>query len=195
MNIYSTTLFLHIVGALGLFVALGLEWTGLSQLRSVMTLEQVRPWMGILRNVRKVGFVSMMTTVITGIYMMVTVWAGAPWLIVTVGSLVLMIVLAQAITAPRMSTIGKALVAEKAPSSPILSALANDPLLSISIQTRVAIALGIIVLKIAKPELGESILTIAIATVLGCASVFPTGRLFGRRPQSQPTTSSLEKNL
>jgi len=195
MNIYSTTLFLHIVGALGLFVALGLEWTGLSQLRSVMTLEQVRPWMGILRNVRKVGFVSMMTTVITGIYMMVTVWAGAPWLIVTVGSLVLMIVLAQAITAPRMSAIGKALVAEKAPSSPILSALANDPLLSISIQTRVAIALGIIVLKIAKPELGESILTIAIATVLGFASVLPTGRLSARRPQSQPTTSSLEKNL
>ena len=30
---YSIALFVHIVGALGFFVALGLEWTGLSQIR------------------------------------------------------------------------------------------------------------------------------------------------------------------
>jgi hypothetical protein len=86
MNNYSIALYLHIVGALGFFVALGLEWTGLSQLRSVMTIEQVRGWMGILKNVRKVGFVSMLTTVITGIYLMVRVWGGEAWIIVTVGS-------------------------------------------------------------------------------------------------------------
>ena len=39
MNDYSIALFLHIVGALGFFVALGLEWTGLRQIRSAMTLE------------------------------------------------------------------------------------------------------------------------------------------------------------
>ena len=49
MNDYSIALFLHIVGALGLFMALGLEWTGLWQIRSAMTTEQVRGWMGILR--------------------------------------------------------------------------------------------------------------------------------------------------
>ena len=42
MNAYTIVLFLHIVGALGFFVALGLEWTGLSQLQSAMSLEQVR---------------------------------------------------------------------------------------------------------------------------------------------------------
>ena len=41
MNDYSIALFLHIVGALGFFVALGLEWTGLGQIRSAMTLERV----------------------------------------------------------------------------------------------------------------------------------------------------------
>ena len=51
MNDYSIALFLHIVGTLGFFLALGLEWTGLSQIRSAMTLEQVRSWMGILKNV------------------------------------------------------------------------------------------------------------------------------------------------
>ena len=176
MNIYLIALFLHIVGALGFFVALGLEWTGLSQIRSAMTLEQVRAWMGILKNVRKVAFVSMLTTVITGIYMMVTVWGGEAWIIVTLGSLILVIALAQVITAPRMAAIGQALVSEKGPLSKTFHSLANRPLLWISIQSRVAIALGIVFLKIAKPDLGGSLLTIGVAIVLGLASALPMPR-------------------
>jgi uncharacterized membrane protein len=170
MNNYSIALFLHIVGALGFFVALSLEWTGLSQLRSAKTLEQVRAWMGILKNVRKVGFVSMLTAVITGIYLMVRFWGGEAWLIVTVGSLVLIIALAQAVTAPRMAAIGQALGAEKGSISQNFHNLANNPLLWISIQTRAAIALGIVFLKIAKPDLGGSLLTIGVAILLGVVS-------------------------
>ena len=36
MNYYSIALFLHVVGALGFFVVLGLEWTSLRQLRCVV---------------------------------------------------------------------------------------------------------------------------------------------------------------
>jgi len=176
MNNYSIALFLHIVGAVGFFVALGLEWTGLSQLRSAMALEQVRGGMSTLKNVRKVGFVSMLTTVVTGIYMMLTVWGGAAWIIVTLGSLVLVIGLAQVVTAPRMAAIGRALVAEKGPLSNTFHSLANQPLLSISIQIRVAIALGIIFLKIAKPDLGGSLLVIGVAIVLGLVSALPMPR-------------------
>jgi hypothetical protein len=176
MDDNSIALFLHIVGALGFFVALGLEWTGLSQIRSAMTLEQVRAWMGILKNVRKVGFVSMLTTVITGIYMMVTDWGGEAWIIVTVGSLVLVIAIAQVVTAPRMAAIGQTLVTEQGPFSKTFHSLANHPLLSISIQTRVAIALGIVFLKTAKPDLGGSLLTIGVAIVLGLASALPMPR-------------------
>jgi hypothetical protein len=176
MSIYLIALFLHIVGALGFFVALGLEWTGLSQIRSAMTLEQVRAWMGILKNVRKVGFVSMLTTVITGIYMMVTVWGGEAWIIVTLGSLVLVIALAQVVTAPRMAAIGQALTTEKGPLSKTFHSLASRPLLWISLQSRVAIALGIVFLKIAKPDLGGSLLTIGVAIILGLASALPMPR-------------------
>jgi len=176
MNIYSIALFLHIVGALGFFVALGLEWTGLSQIRSVMTLELVRAWMGVLKNVRKVGFASMLTTVITGFYMMARYWGGVSWIYVTLGSLVLVIALGQAVTAPRMAAIGQALVAGKGQLSQNFHSLANHPLLWISIQTRVAIALGIVLLKIVKPDLGGSLLTIGVAIILGFASALPLPR-------------------
>jgi len=176
MNAYSIALFLHIVGAVGFFVALGLEWTGLWQIRSAMTPEQVRGWMGILKSVRKVGFASMLTTVITGIYMMVTDWGAEAWIIITVGSLVLVIGLAQVVTGPRMAAIGQALSAEKGPLSRTFHSLANHPLLSISIQTRVAIALGIVFLKTVKPDWGGSLLTAGIAIVLGVASAMPMPR-------------------
>ncbi|HMN29645.1 MAG TPA: hypothetical protein PKE45_15960 [Caldilineaceae bacterium] len=176
MNSYSIALFLHIVSALGFFLALGLEWTGLWQLRNTMSLEQAHTWMSIFKSTRKVGFVAMLTTVITGIYMMVMYWGSQPWLIVTVGSLILVIVLAQAVTAPRMAAIGRALAMEKGAASKSWQNLANHPLLWVSIQARMAIALGIVFLKIAKPDLAGSLFAIGIAVVLGVASALPMSR-------------------
>ncbi len=170
MDGYSIALFLHIVGAVGLFVALGLEWTGLSQIRRAMTIEQVRGWMGILKNVRKIGFISMLAAVITGFFMMVIGWGVVAWIIVTVGSLVLVIILGQMLTAPRMAIIGRSLATEKTPLSQTFHNLVNQPLLWISIQTRVAIVLGIVFLKVVKPDLVGSLLTIGVAIVLGLAS-------------------------
>ena len=176
MNAYSIALFLHIVGAVGIFVALSLEWTGLWQIRSAVAPQQVGGWMRILKSVRKFGFASMLTTVVTGIYMILTAWGGEAWIMVTVGSLVLMIALAQVVTAPRMAALGRALATEKVPLSQAFHSLANQPLLWISLQTRVAIALGIVFLKIAKPDWGGSLITIGVAIVLGVASALPIPR-------------------
>jgi hypothetical protein len=176
MSGYAIALFLHIVGALGIFVALGLEWTGLWQMRSATSPEPVRAWLGILRSTQKVGFVSMLAAVASGAYMMATVWGGTAWLIVTIASLVLVIGLAQALTRPRMAAIGRALAMAKGLDRPNWQRLANHPLLWISIQTRAAIALGIIFLKIARPDLGGSLLVMGAAIVLGLASARPLPR-------------------
>jgi len=141
-----------------------------------MTPEQVRGWMGILKSVRKFGFASMLTAVITGIYMMVTEWGSVAWIYVSLGALVLLIVLSVALTGPRMAAIGQALATEKAGLSQSFHSLANHPLLWISIQTRVAIALGIVFLKTAKPDLVGSLLTIGVAIVFGYVSALPMPR-------------------
>ena len=176
MDAYSIVLFVHIVGVLGLFVALGLEWTGLRQIRSAIIPEQVRAWMGILKSTRGFGFASMGTTVITGIYMMLTDTGLVPWLYVSIGALVLVILLSVRVTAPRMVAIGMDLAIEKGTLSKTFHDLANQPLLWISIQTRVALALGIVFLKITKPELVGSLLTVGVAIVLSIASALPMPR-------------------
>lgn len=176
MNVYSIALFLHVVGALGLSVALGLEWTGLQQIRNAVLPEQVRIWMGILKATNKVGFPSMLAAVLTGIYMVLKVWGWLPWLIVTIGSLILVIILSVVLSRPRMVAIGQALATEKGLVSQTFHSLVNHPLLWISIWTRVAIVLGIVFLKIAKPDLVGSLLTVGVAIVLGIASALPMVR-------------------
>jgi hypothetical protein len=176
MNDYSIALFFHIVGALGFFVALGLEWTGLWQIGSATTSELVRAWMRISKSARRLGIASMLMILVSGSYMMATVWGGVAWIFVSLGALVLGVVLTLALTGPRMAAMGRALATEKGSVSKTFHNLANHPLLWISIQTRAAIALGIVFLKTAKPDVGGSLLTLGIAIVLGLASALPVPR-------------------
>jgi hypothetical protein len=176
MSNYSIALFLHIAGALGFFVVLGLEWIGLSQVRRAGLPDEARAILRTVKSADRLGFISMPTTIITGIYMLLTVWGWIPWIIVVLGALVLEIVLFVALAKPRMATIEQALAAETEFVSQKFRDLVNDPVLWISIQTRVAIMLGIVFLKIAKPDLIGSLVTIGIAIALGLASTLPVLR-------------------
>ena len=75
-----------------------------------------------------------------------------------------------------MAAIGQALIAGKGTLPANFHNLASQPLLWISIQTRVALALGIVFLKTAKPDLSGSLLTIGVAIVIGLASTLPVVR-------------------
>jgi predicted lysophospholipase L1 biosynthesis ABC-type transport system permease subunit len=184
MNYYSLALFFHIVGTLGFFVALGLEWVGLRQMRNATTIDQVRQGMRISGSTRKLGMASMLTILVFGFYLAAVAWGGPAWIIVTLGVIVVLFALSLALTGPRMADLGRALASEKGPLSPSLQQLASHPLLWISIQTRVAMALGIVFLMTVKPGLGGSLLTIGVATVLGLAFSLPMTR--SQRVQERP---------
>jgi hypothetical protein len=173
MNDYSIALFWHIVGALGFFVALGLEWMSLGHVRRATTAEQVRERMHLSNNAHRVAMPSMLMILITGFYMMATVWGHVAWIIVALGAVVLLVALAVGLSGRRMAVIGRGLAAEHGPVSPFLHDVLHHPLLWISIQTRVAIALGIVFLMTAKPDLRGSLLAIVIAAMLGLASALP----------------------
>ena len=173
MSYYSIALFLHIVGALGFFVALGLEWTSLRHLRLATTVEQVREWLRIPTEMGRVEMISMVILLASGIFMMITVWHGVAWIFVALGSLVPISVLAMAVGRPRMKAIERSLAAEHGTISPTLHQLLHHPLLRIDIQTRIAIALGIVFLMSVKPDLIVSLLTIGVAIIIGLASSLP----------------------
>jgi len=178
MNDYAIALFVHIVGALGLFVALGLEWTSLLLLRRATTTEQARERMGLASGVRRVSGASLATLLISGFYLTATVWGGVAWIAVALGAMVLMAVLGAALSGPRLAAIGRAV--ETGSLAPL-----PDPLLWVSIQIRLAVALGIVFLMTFKPDLNGSLLAIALAAVLGLIAALPAVAA-GR--SKQPTT-------
>ncbi len=173
MNNYSIALFFHLVGALGFFISLGLEWASLRHVLRATSAEQVREWLQVPNDMKRVGMISMLILLAAGFYMMATVWHGVAWIIVTLGAIVLMIILGMAVTGRRMAAIEHKVNTEHGPLSFTLHSSLHDPVLWISMQTRVAIALGIVFLMTIKPDFAGSLLTIAAAIILGIASALP----------------------
>jgi hypothetical protein len=173
MTFYSFALFLHIVGALGLFIALGLEWTSLLYLRRATTIEQVHQWLLVFALLRRIYPASWAAILLPGIYMIATVWGGVAWVGVALVAMVLLPVLGAALTGRRMVAIGPAVAVERGSVSLALRQRLRDPLLWASIQVRAAIALGIVFLMTVKPDLAGALLTIGTAVVLGLASALP----------------------
>ena len=176
MNASSLALFLHIVGALGFFAAMGLEWTGLREIRSATLPAQVRSWLGIVKNASQLAMPFMLTLVITGFYMVMTDVGWVAWILVVLGALVFGMALSLAVSRPRLAALGQALSMERESLSGSFHKLANQPLLWISVQVRIMLGLGIVFLKIAQPDLGMSLLVIGVSVVLGLASAWSVNR-------------------
>jgi hypothetical protein len=173
MTLYVSALFLHVVGALGFFVALSLEWTSLRHLQRATTAEQVREWLAVFAGVRRVAFASLATLLLSGLYMTAAAWGWVAWVLIALAAIVLLAVLGATLTGRRMAAIGRAVAAESGSLSSALRHQLHDPFLRTSVQTRTAIALGIVFLMTVKPDLAGALLAIGAAIVLGLASSLP----------------------
>jgi hypothetical protein len=173
MTIYSIALFLHIVGALGLFVALGLEWTSMWYLRRAETAEQAQQWLLAFALLRRIYPFSWAAILLPGFYMTATIWGGVAWVGVALAAVILIAVLGAALTGRRMAAIGPALATEKGAISPALRRRLGDSLLWASLYTRLAIALSIVFLMTVKPDLVGALLAVGAAVLLGLALAWP----------------------
>ncbi len=106
--------------------------------------------------------------------MMLTEWGLVPWLLVTMGALVAVIALSRALTMPRLQALGRALSQNNEAAAPALASLTSDPALWVSIQTRIAIVLGIVFLKTTTPGLIGALVTIVVAALIGFGSALRT---------------------
>lgn len=123
MTSYTLALFVHIVGALGFFAALGLEWTGLRQMRQAKAAQQVREWLQVSTGARRAEIASMAIILVAGFYMMAVAHIGAARIMVAFWTLVLLAALALTLTGPRMAAIRRAMPQEKGQVSPALSSM------------------------------------------------------------------------
>ncbi len=172
MSLYDVSRYLQVVGAMGLFLSLGLEWTGLARLRETATAERARAWFLLLAVGRRIGPATLAAILLPGLYLAWEVWGFVGWINVALGAVVLMAALA-AYNGIRLSNIEKEVGDATGPlPAPFLARLSN-PLFLVSLRSRVGIVLGIVYLMTGKPDLVGSLLTIGIAFAAGLVWALP----------------------
>src|SRR2546430_9068061 len=128
MNIYSIVLYLHIVGALLLFVAMGIEFMTVSRLRSAATAEQARDWLSVLGSMRVIGPVALVTILVPGLYMAATSAGWQGWNILALAAMIVMAGLGAASNAARKPVIGRSLGPLRGQVPPEVRALLRGPI-------------------------------------------------------------------
>ena len=189
MSVYSMSLFLHIVGALALFAAFGLEWASLYGLHRATVTGQVREWARLLGAPRFVGGPAALTILITGIYLSATRWGAQGWIVVALAAMVVIAVLGAALTGRRAGAIARALPAEDGPIPAALDRRLHDPVLMLSIALRTALFLGIVFVMSTKPSTAGALSAMGVALMVGSAAALPAWSSGGRRARmgSAPT--------
>jgi hypothetical protein len=140
MSLYSIALFLHIVGALVLFVLLTVEGVSLRQ-----------GFMAARLN-RMLGPVSALTILVPGIYMVVSEWGWNGWVVVGIAAWVLIA------------------VAGAATGIGLLAGRLNVRTAAFSWSARVGMALSVVFIMTVKPDLIPSLIVVVAGAGLGAAA-------------------------
>jgi hypothetical protein len=178
MSIRSVALFAHIVGMMGLFVGLSFEWLSIEFLRRPMTPAQRSPWVSVLTALPQYVATAIGMVLTSGIYLAARVGVfDFAWVRVSFGAMVLMAVAGGPLVRSQMRAVQQSAGDDRDGRS--ASRHASHLLLRASLHSLLAVALTIVYLMIAKPEVAASLLLIGGALVVGVATSLP-----GRRVQS-----------
>ena len=165
---YSISLFLHIVGALGIFAGLAVEQAALFNLRRASTTAQARDAVSLMNALRFMGSAALVL-VVTGVYMMMTRWPNQGWAGLGLVGMVVIAIIGAAVTGRRMKPLTQALFADTK-DGPLTAAVRDriaDPALRMSAWTRLGLALGIVFNMSVKPAPGSAMIALIVGTALG----------------------------
>ena len=171
MTLYSIALFVHVVGALLLFVTLTVEGLALRLLSRAAVAEAAKGAIAMLQLNRVVGPLSALGVLIPGLYMTATSWGWVAWIVVALVSWVGIAVLG-AVDGIRIVALER--------SNALVTGIRN-PLFLVSWTARLGIAIGVIFLMTVKPGTAGAVVAIVVAAAAGAALGVALSRM--RRPQ------------
>lgn len=175
MSLYIILLFIHVSGAIGLFVGMGTWLFGITAMARALRVEQVRTLADLMVMTRYVVPVSAFLTISSGLTMALTTWGlQTGWILVAIGGLVLIGPTGTWVVDPKVRAI--AALAHSLPDGFLPTALimrTHDRNLRMALHTLTAMLLGIVFLMTTKPAFSTSILAMAISLFLGLASSLP----------------------
>jgi hypothetical protein len=154
MTIYFAVLFIHVISAIGLFIALAAEGAILLRIRTARSVEEARFFVRAFQRLRIVAIPSFLGILVGGLYLASKWGGGTFWIPFALGATLLIMLIGGLVTGKRIARLRKLLSsAENDVSVETLSAAAKDNALLLSCGLRMGLGLGIVFLMTAKPDL------------------------------------------
>jgi hypothetical protein len=183
MSVVNVVLFLHLAGAMALFIGYGIEWTASALFRNAASVEQLRAWLRVFKVSPPLAGAGLGVILLSGGYL--ASLSGAMkqgWIPAALVGIFVALALGFALILPRMKRIRTALPAGNEPFSSTLRSAITNPILLTAIRTRFMLATGIVYVMAAKPSFATSLVALAVAIVLGV--------LFSLAIWSRPTSAA-----
>ena len=185
MSRYTVDIFVHVMGAIAVFVGYGSLALAVMAMRRASHAEQVRAITSTLLSTRKIGpeRVSAIDVIVVAGVLMIA-FTGfdmaftfqllrAPWVDVAIGSFLVLAPIGLLVTNPRLHRIEDAASNEPTgPISSVLRAQTHDPLLALELGGALGILIGLIYLMTTKPGLVDSLVAMLVAVAVGLALSF-----------------------
>ncbi|MEO7001579.1 MAG: hypothetical protein ABI068_07235 [Ktedonobacterales bacterium] len=182
--LYTLVLFVHVSGAIAVFIGLGIWLFALVGVQRAQRVEQVRALASLFGPSGNMVVGALPFLALAGLYMAYLAWGlFVAWIDVATVSFLLLAPFGAFVIDPRIKAISA--YAKKADDGAIpaeLSVRIHDPLLGMALTVYVAVLLGIVFLMTIKPPFGPSILAMLIALALGLLVGLMLLRI-GRRPR------------
>ena len=184
MTRFTIAVFLHLVGMVGLFIGLGLQWVASSLLRSSNNAEQVRAWLRIYGLSLPISGSGLLLLILSGGYFAsITESMKQAWLLASLLAIVFALGIGFVVILPRVRMLRAVLPDGNTPLSEACRARVQDPIILTLIRVQFLLALGILFLMIAKPDLATSLFILLGAIVMGLISA---ASAWTTRPASLP---------
>jgi hypothetical protein len=172
ISMLSAVLFVHVLSALALFVALALEATDLVRVRSSRSIEQARASVRAFQRLRVIALPAFLGVLAGGLYLASRYGSGTIWIPLSLGATLLMMLVGGLVTGRRMARLQRSLVSmdDAAPFDAISSQIA-DTALVVSYGLRLGLAVGIVFLMTTQPEWPLSLAALVTTSVAGVVIV------------------------
>lgn len=169
---YTIALFAHIVGVLGLFIAIGIEGLALARMRCARSVAHVLEWADATHAVGALHPVAILLILGPGLHMLLSVWGWATaWIDISLALTLTLSVLGPAVSARRFKAIrAAAATAPEGMPPAALTRLIHDRVLGVSFLAMAGVAVGIVYLMTVKPGTVGSLAAVA----LGALSALPS---------------------
>ncbi|MDN7242712.1 hypothetical protein QWY14_12940 [Planococcus sp. N028] len=167
--LYNVVLFLHILGAVIMFMAIAILTTSMISMLHAKETEKIRLWSSLAVRIDALFPLSTLIIIAPALYLVFSTWGwGMAWINVSLVALLGNSFLGPVINLRRLKGILGAADSEngEVPSAELLSKV-RDRVLWISVFIMVMIIFGILFLMAVKPPLLGSLITMVVAVIAG----------------------------